>query len=238
MDKAMNTPLSERVRILFNEDARSWIQLYQPRRKMAWRLDEFHRAVARWIPVPARVLDFGCGTGNLAEHLQNRGYEVTACDFADEMIAVACHSFGKSGVEWVKLSVDWRHLPYSDGAFDAVVASSVFEYLEDCDFVFGELARVLRRGGVLVISVPDPHHPKRKLEHLIGWLTTPSWIRNLACSIPSIRKHLHHVELSKNRWARDRWEDKAGQHGFRSLQGADSRSSHPALVLLSFRRDV
>jgi ubiquinone/menaquinone biosynthesis C-methylase UbiE len=228
----------EQVRTLFNEDASCWSQMYQPHKKMAWRLDEFHHAVASHIPAPARVLDFGCGTGNLAAHLQNCGYAVTGCDIADEMIMVACHAFEKSGVEWIRLPPNWRRLPFGDGGFDAVVASSVFEYLGDCDLAFGELARVLRRGGVLIMTVPNPHHPRRKIEGLVRRLMTYQRTRSLAHCIPSIRKHLPHIELSRNHWAMDGWLKKATQHGFRNLQSSHARSFNRPLWQLSFQRDV
>ncbi len=179
---------SERVRDLFNNRATAWSELYRENQKLGWRLEEFYTSLSKHVPQPAKVLDFGCGAGNLATSLYVHGYKVTACDIAENMIAEARQMFVATSIEWVNLPTEWRRLPFADNAFDGVIASSVFEYLADLDLAFGELARVLRPGGVLVFSVPNMEHRERKYEQGISRLATGRWIHGLVSSIlPQLR---------------------------------------------------
>lgn len=146
---------SERVRDPFNKRATAWSELSRENQKLVWRLEEFHASLAEHVSEPAKVLDFGCGAGDLATCLYVHGYQVTACDIAEKIIAEAREIFAATSIEWVNLPTEWRRLPFADNAFDGVIASSVFEYLEDLELAFGELARVMRPGGVLVFNVPN-----------------------------------------------------------------------------------
>lgn len=58
------------------------------------------------------------------------------------------------------------HIPASDGAFDAILCSEVLEHCEDDDGVIAEFARVMRPGGVLVITVPVPPAPYPDNSHV------------------------------------------------------------------------
>src|ERR1019366_1742442 len=69
-----------------------------------------------------------------------------------------------------------RTLPFGTATFDAIVAASVLEYVDNPCAVLGECARVLRPGGILVCTVPDPIHPARWGE----------WVVSLATGAPGI----------------------------------------------------
>ncbi len=184
------------------------------------------------------MLDFGCGAGNLAMCLYEHGYQVTACDIAEKMIAEARQTFAGTAIEWVNLPTEWQRLPFPDNAFDGVIASSVFEYLEDLNLAFGELARVLRPGGVLVFSVPNMRHLERKLEQWIGRLTVGRWIHGPARSIPQIRNYLDYLRLSRNRFAPAAWEQHAAEHKFRSCSAVSDLSLERPLLLLSLQKEL
>jgi ubiquinone/menaquinone biosynthesis C-methylase UbiE len=231
-----NPSQSERVRDLFNKRATAWSELYRENRKLVWRLEEFYTRLAKHMPPPAKVLDFGCGAGNLATCLYVHGYQVTACDIAEKMIAEARQTFIATSIEWVNLSTEWRRLPFADNAFDGVIASSVFEYLDDLDLAFGELARVLRPGGVLVFSVPDMEHRERKFEQWIKRLATGRWIHGLARSVPQVRNYLEYLRLSRNRFPLEGWEERAAVHKFRSNSAASGLSLKRPLLLLSLQK--
>lgn len=95
------------------------------------------------------VLNAGAGQGTFSHSLESRGFSVTSSDASAE----ACEVLERSVLgEVVRAALP--ELPFADECFDAVVAGEVLEHLEDDGGAVRELARVLRRGGVLVASVP------------------------------------------------------------------------------------
>ena len=80
------TPSADEVRIYFNHKAGSWRHKYYSTGKLRYRLERFTARVAELALRPGRILDLGCGTGDLAAAIHHMGYQVTACDIAEEMI--------------------------------------------------------------------------------------------------------------------------------------------------------
>ena len=109
-----------------------------------------------------RVLDMGCGAGRHAFEMYRRGADVVALDQdADELATVrewfaAMRAEGTvpAGAEADVKQGDALDLPYPDGEFDRVVAAEVLEHIPDDDTAIAELARVLRPGGTLAVTVP------------------------------------------------------------------------------------
>lgn len=101
----------------------------------------------------AAVLDVGCGTGPLAIPLAREGFQVTAVDLIEDMIALGRQEDGGSEVNWI-------HAPFADGlaprgSFDAVVALGYLEYQERAGKELIRMGRMLKPGGLLVLSVPN-----------------------------------------------------------------------------------
>lgn len=95
----------------------------------------------------ARIIDFGCGTGVLAERLVAAGAEVLAIDCSSAMLAALDRKIDELGWTTVRTSPD---LTAADGSFDLVVCSSVCGFLDDYPAVARSLASRLRPGGVFV----------------------------------------------------------------------------------------
>jgi 2-polyprenyl-6-hydroxyphenyl methylase/3-demethylubiquinone-9 3-methyltransferase len=95
-----------------------------------------------------KLLDVGCGGGLLAEEFARVGLEVTGIDPAPETIETArAHAFA-SGLS-IKYQIgSGEHLPFPEGSFDHVACCDVLEHVDDVDRVIGEVARVLRPGGL------------------------------------------------------------------------------------------
>ena len=94
---------------------------------------------------PRLVVDVGCGTGDLTERLAREvEAPVAAVDLSPRMAELA------RGRGLPALNADIERLPFSDGAFDAVLANRVLYHLPDLDAGLAELARVVRPGGRLV----------------------------------------------------------------------------------------
>ena len=109
-----------------------------------------------------RLLDLGCGAGRHAFEAARRGAHVVALDYAfDELPAVtgliqAMADGGElpSGVRAAAVNGDACNLPFETGSFDRIIASEVFEHVPDDAAAFRELARILRPGGVMAVTVP------------------------------------------------------------------------------------
>lgn len=226
---------SERVRDLFNDRAQAWGRNYRPQGKLTWRLHQFGTVLGQFASPPAEVLDFGCGTGHLAEHLREQRYVLTACDVADQMIETARRAFGDTDINWKTLPADWRQLPFVDRSFDAVVASCVLEYVGDLELVFSELARVLRDGGILIFNVPNPGNGRRKREDWAKRMTTRAWVQRTVCTIPRVRRYLTYLGLSTNRFPLGEWERGASRSGFQRMY-AGRRSANRPLYLFAFQK--
>jgi len=109
-----------------------------------------------------RVLDMGCGAGRHAFEMYRRGGDVVAFDQdADELsgvrdLFVAMREAGEvpDGAEADVKQGDALSLPFADGEFDRVVAAEVLEHIPADADAIAELARVLRPGGTIAVTVP------------------------------------------------------------------------------------
>lgn len=231
------------VQALFNKKAIPWMVKYSPAGPLNSRLKNFTERLCQLCPVPTSVLDFGCGTGDIAAAVANRGYRVTACDIADAMIGVARRNRAQVPIEWVLLDPDWTVLPFEPGTFSAVIAASVFEYLEDVKNVSAELCRVMRPGGVLLFSVPNPFSRLRKFEAFLRRALPLG-----ATVFPDGRSgrvgaYLSYLRLSHNRFTPDRWKDGLRQVGLRPLNehefaGDVWRDSSSPMMLLAAQKAI
>lgn len=101
-----------------------------------------------------RVLDAGCGAGQVMEPLLARGAEVAGFDLSAAMVDLARQRLGAA----VDLRVGdlGAALPYADAEFDVVIVSLALHYVEDWASALAELRRVLRPGGRLIVSIIHP----------------------------------------------------------------------------------
>ena len=108
-------------------------------------------AAERIIPAGAHVLDYGCGPGRLSLLLARSGYRVLGVDISEGMIAQACTLDGHGlNLEFRKIENPGEIL--LPNSCDAIVCSSVIEYVLDPDQLLKEFHRALRRPGALIIS--------------------------------------------------------------------------------------
>jgi len=101
-----------------------------------------------------RVLDAGAGSGWLSEILSNRGHRVYAVDIGlDSIRRASARLAGQKGnVHFTQADV--YRLPFPDRSFDAVVVSEIVEHLDHPGPALREIARLLRRGGCVIVSTP------------------------------------------------------------------------------------
>ena len=122
---------------------------------------EHHDLLALLPSIPGRrVLDLGCGAGQLAHHLATRGAaEVVGVDVSERMLE-------RARAEWAHPRVTYRReamerLAFEPARFDLVVSSLALHYVEDYAGLVARIAGWLAPGGVLVYSTEHPIYTAR-----------------------------------------------------------------------------
>jgi SAM-dependent methyltransferase len=105
----------------------------------------------RWVPIGARTLEAGCGLGHFTVAADAQGYQAEGLDWSVETIERLRRRFS-----WIEWHVgDARKLGFRNGTFDAVYSPGVCEHFEEGPGrVLAETYRVLRPGGIAVVSTP------------------------------------------------------------------------------------
>jgi SAM-dependent methyltransferase len=94
-------------------------------------------------------LDIGAGRGSLIEKLKSKlSVHASACDYTDTLMDLP-------GQKVDVVNLNNEGLPYPDASFDIVTATEVIEHLEDFRRVTREIYRVLRPGGICILSTPN-----------------------------------------------------------------------------------
>ena len=107
-------------------------------------------AVESWIQPTDQVLECACGTGLLTGGIARRCRTVVATDFSEKMLRRAQKKYRT--VDNIRFEPgNILDLAYPDGSFDAVVAANVIHLLEEPLRALGELDRVCRSGGRIIL---------------------------------------------------------------------------------------
>lgn len=103
-----------------------------------------------------QVLEVGCGAGIGLGYLARRAKRVVGGDRTEDLLSYAReHYRGKIEL----LLLDAHTLPFKDGCFDAVIAMEVMQYLPQPDTFLNECHRILKKGGDLVLCLPNKDVP-------------------------------------------------------------------------------
>lgn len=226
----------DQVRQLFDAKAPTWSAKYAPEGRLASRLSSLIAALHRHVPVTGSMLDLGCGTGELARAAAAAGMRVTACDVSAEMVRRAASRDPRRTIAWVQLDPCWRTLPFEAAAFDAVVAASVLEYVDEPCVVLRECARILRPGGLMMCTVPDSRHPVRWLEWAARLLAGSRPARAMNPGSEKLGHYLIYLRVSRQRHFARWWDDAAEQAGLTPVIAGVSAQRRAPLRLLAFRR--
>lgn len=107
-----------------------------------------------------RVLDLGCGAGQLAHYLATHGAaEVTGVDISEQMLALARAKWAHPRVTYVRDALETVAFP--PARFDLVVSSLALHYVEDYRGLVSRIATWLAPGGVFVYSTEHPIYTAR-----------------------------------------------------------------------------
>jgi SAM-dependent methyltransferase len=114
------------------------------------------RNFTRWLPPAAgvRVLEIGCGMGELAIGLSGNGYQCVGIDVSEVRIR-RLQRFRSANLEFRR--VEGTKLPFPDQSFDVAISMQLFEHLhpEDATEHLQEVSRVLKPGGFYILETPN-----------------------------------------------------------------------------------
>lgn len=106
-----------------------------------------------FLPAGARVLELGAGGGAMSQRLADAGYRVSACD-------LFAGNFSPAGtIPFHTADLNAGFSSAIGGEWDAIVALELIEHLENPRHFLRECRRLLRPGGVLVLSTPNLANP-------------------------------------------------------------------------------
>lgn len=103
-----------------------------------------------------RVLDYGCGAGEIVKELRTRGCNAFGCDVFYGGGDYSMHidpTFFEGVIK--RMENKGRRVPFDSESFDFVINNQVMEHVEDLDGALSEIQRVLKGGGVVLSLFPD-----------------------------------------------------------------------------------
>jgi len=104
------------------------------------------------------ILDLGCGDGRDMIVFERKGARCTGVDFSEQMIREGVKRLRKAGVSKARLFVgSAQSLPFKDESFDKVSCSEIIEHIPDWEKAIREISRVVKRGGLVVITTPNKY---------------------------------------------------------------------------------
>lgn len=99
-----------------------------------------------------KILDIGAGNGHTLIPLKNSGWKnLWALDIDD----FNKKFFEDSGIGFIKANLDSEKIPFDDNYFDTVLSFHVIEHIQNLNNYLGEIRRVLKKGGILILVTPD-----------------------------------------------------------------------------------
>ena len=131
-----------------------------------WQCWVFDRFV---LPEQARVLEIGCGPGEL--WLRNlaripAGWEITLSDFSPGMLEQAQDNLQQSDHPFAYAQIDAQAIPHANGYFDAVIANHMLYHVPDRAKALAEMRRVLKPGGRFYAATNGKDH-MREIKDLV-----------------------------------------------------------------------
>lgn len=130
--------------------------------------------ISRLAAPGCAIVEFGAAPGHQATALAAEGYDVTAVDLGEaewtDRPPGALEAFlAEGGVRFVRWDLDNTPYPLDDASFDVALLTEVLEHLREYPAQsLVEIARVIRPGGILVVTTPNAAYVRQRIRLLLG----------------------------------------------------------------------
>jgi len=110
----------------------------------------------------SKILDAGCGPGDLLLSLEQNFESITGIDIAEEMVSIANKKLeSRKSKNIVFQCGDIENLEFANSEFDLIICSGVVEYLKDDIVWMNEIKRVLRPDGYLIVNITNKYSVRK-----------------------------------------------------------------------------
>ncbi len=121
------------------------------------KVEEWHRNALQLSPslVGKKVLEVGCGTGDFAIYLAEKGVDVTAVDYSDVAIRLAREKAAVQNSAVKLIIADAMQLPFDSSTFDIIFSCECLEHVPEPQRALNQMNRVLKPGGTLILTTEN-----------------------------------------------------------------------------------
>jgi len=122
------------------------------------RLDFIQNSLNKLGNCKLRVLDVGCGNGNISRYIGSKGHDVLGIDISEATIIKAISLTDMANVQFKNIAAE--ELIAASETFDMVICSEVIEHLDTPSIVVEALRALINKDGILIVTVPNGFGPR------------------------------------------------------------------------------
>jgi ubiquinone/menaquinone biosynthesis C-methylase UbiE len=159
------------------------------------------------IPNKSRILELGCGTGDLWNKNKqniNKDWSITLSDFSKGMLHSTKENLEQIGHSFTYVEIDAQDIPYEDECFDVVIARHMLYFVPDIEKALGEIHRILVKGG-LFYATTNSSESMAELNELVEKFDPKMGLNNngmcerfeLENGQPLLKKYFNEVKMDK-----------------------------------------
>jgi SAM-dependent methyltransferase len=141
------------------------------------RYNALYHFISPYIDHNSRILDVGCAMGGFLDYLNQKGVNNLA---GIDLIENFVKHVKQKGKYDIKLG-SAESIPFGDNSFDVLIVNQVIEHMIDPSKIFKEAKRILVKGGIIYLGVPDASRYEDTCSFDFYWLL--------------IRDHIHHFDI-------------------------------------------